>query len=329
LLVPAGTPPGDYDLTLRIYRSRDVEVLPATFQGGSGGELTLGTIRIVRPRVPPSPQALDVAQPFRLDFGPLRLLGANAPDPGPRLPGEAVGVELFWQALEAPDQDYLPRLQLLDSQGAPLAELIEKPVAGTYPTAWWQAGELIRDPHALPLPAAIPPGRYPLALTLVRAADGQALDQIVELGQVEVTGRQHRFQPTAPQHPQIVPFGPAIELSGYDLAETAPAPGATLPVVLHWHALDTPAHNYHTFVHLLDGEGHIVAQHDGPPGDGRLPSLGWLPGEYLVDPHSLYLPPDLPPGEYRLEVGLYEPITWQRPAEGTILDTPILVPGDG
>jgi hypothetical protein len=329
MLVPAGTPPGDYDLTLRVYRSRDVEVLPATFQGGSGGEVTLGTVCIVRPAVPPPPEALDVARPFRVDFGPLRLLGANTRDPGPLLPGEAVGVELFWQARDAPGQDYLPRLQLLDGQGLPVAELQEKPVAGTYPTAWWQAGELVRDPHALPLPAAVPAGRYGLALTLVRAADGQVLDRIVELDQIEVTGREHRFEPPAPHYSQAVPFGPAIELSGYDLDGAGLAPGRSLQVILYWHALDTPDRNYHTFVHLLDGDGNIVAQHDGPPGNGRLPSLGWLPGEYLADPHSLYLPPDLPVGAYRLEVGLYEPVTWQRPAEGAILDTPILVSRDG
>ena len=49
LLVPAGTPPGDYRLTLRVYRREDVAVLPATFEGGSGGEVTLGSVRVVRP----------------------------------------------------------------------------------------------------------------------------------------------------------------------------------------------------------------------------------------------------------------------------------------
>ena len=42
LLVPAGTPPGEYQVTLRVYRSEDMAVLPVTFEGGSGGEVTLG-----------------------------------------------------------------------------------------------------------------------------------------------------------------------------------------------------------------------------------------------------------------------------------------------
>ncbi len=62
LLVPAGTPPGDYQITLRVYRSQDIAVLPATFEGGSGGEVTLGTVRIIRPDPPPPVEALNFTQ---------------------------------------------------------------------------------------------------------------------------------------------------------------------------------------------------------------------------------------------------------------------------
>jgi hypothetical protein len=88
-----------------------------------------------------------------------------------------------------------------------------------------------------------------------------------------------------------------------------------LEVTLHWHALQTPEENYHTFVHLLDANDNIVAQHDGPPGEGKLLALGWLPGEYLIDVHLLKLPFDLPDGDYRLRAGLYDPATGQRPGE--------------
>jgi hypothetical protein len=181
----------------------------------------------------------------------------------------------------------------------------------------------------LPIPAAVTPGSYRLLLSLVRAADRQAVADehgqvAVDLGQVEVQGREHHYEPAKPQHGQVAEFGAAVELAGYDLNDLVRAPGSPLEVTLYWHAVETPDRAYHTFVHLLDAEGHILAQHDGPPGSGgtELPTLGWLPGETLADTHLLVLPPavDLPDGEYRLAVGLYEPITGQRLGEQVILD---------
>jgi 4-amino-4-deoxy-L-arabinose transferase-like glycosyltransferase len=333
LLVPAGTPPGDYRVMLSVYRSGDLQVLPAAFEGGSGGEVELGTVRVERPQVPPPTAALDVQQPLQAEFGSLfRLLGLRRLSGSPLLPGQSVEVELFWQALGAPGEDYEPRLQLLDAGGTVVAELAEKPVAGSYPTAWWKAGELVRDPHTLPIPAAAQPGRYRLALSLVRAADGEPVEvgrgrTSVDLAEVEVQGREHRFRPAAPQVPQQAQLGRSVELVGYDLPEAVLAPGSARPLTLYWHALATPDENYRAFVHLLDADGTTVAQADGVPGQGRLPALGWLPGEYLADPHALQLPFDLPEGGYRLEVGLYEPASGRRLGERVLLDTPLQVEG--
>ena len=96
-------------------------------------------------------------------------------------------------------------------------------------------------------------------------------------------------------------------------------------MTLHWLVLETPDRNYHTFVHLLDASGRIVAQHDGPPGGSPVPTLGWVPGEYLTDSHLLQLPTDRPDGEYRLGVGFYDPLTEQRLGERVILDKPVPV----
>ncbi len=331
LLVPAGTPPGDYQVTLRVYRQPD-SVLPVAFAGGTGGEVVLGAVRVARPATPPPVEALGLHRPLRADLPPLRLLGLSLHGGPAYRTGEAVEVDLFWQALAAPGEDYLPRLQLLDAAGTVYAELAEKPVAGAYPTAWWQAGELVRDPHALFIPAATPAGRYRLALSLVRAADGSSRAP-VELAEIAVQGREHGYEPPAPEHVQAVPFGPAVELVGYDLAGAgltvgspvlAAGPGP-LEVTLYWHARQTPDKNYRVFVHLLDAGGQIVAQHDGAPGDGELPALGWLPGEYLADTHRLALPPALPAGAYHLLVGLYDPVTRQRLGEPVLLDMPVTV----
>ena len=138
-------------------------------------------------------------------------------------------------------------------------------------------------------------------------------------------GREHRYEPTVPDEVQHVVLGPDVRLEGYDLNEAVHAPASIVEVTLHWHALGTPDKNYHTFVHLLDAEGDIVVQHDGPPGEGELPTLGWLPGEYLTDRHRLQLPFVLSDGDYRLSVGLYDPATGLRLGEEVLLDLAIQV----
>ncbi|MGD2205713.1 MAG: glycosyltransferase family 39 protein [Anaerolineae bacterium] len=333
LLVPVGTPPGDYRLTLRVYRSDDVSVLPVTFEGGGGGEVTLGSVRVVRPETPPPVEALPLHSLNPTDVGDrLRLLGYAVHDESVRV-GESVDVDLFWQALADPGEDFLPKLQLVAGDDV-IVEWVEKPVAGTYPTAWWQAGDLVRDPHELPIPATVlsggAEGFFDLELGLIRASDGQLVEfesgeTILKLANVKVVGRRYNYEPPSPKHDQVARLGASVELVGYDLGETAPTPGSSLDVRLHWHALETPDKNYHAFVHLLDAEGNIMAQADGPPGSGEYPTRGWLPGEYVTDPHVLQFPPDLPAGAYRLAVGLYDPATGVRLGERVSLDTPVEV----
>jgi 4-amino-4-deoxy-L-arabinose transferase-like glycosyltransferase len=335
LLVPAGTPPGEYDVTLRVYRSKDLEVLPATFEGGSGGEATLGTVQVTRPESQLPVEALTVDNRLLADFdNRLRLLGFSVDTGAAFRPGEAVKVELFWQALGDPGQDFFPQLQLLDAQGSSVALLTEKPVAGTYPTAWWRSGDLVRDPHALPIPATVPAGSYRLTLGLIRAADGLLVETqdgstAIDLGHIEILDREHLYWPTFPAHFQQAQFGPSVELIGYDMREVVRAPGSPLEVTLHWHALETPDKGYHSFVHLLDEEEEIVVQHDGPPGEGELPTLGWLPSEYFTDTHLLQLPLDLDDGIYRLGVGLYDPATGQRLGERLMLNSPVPLEANG
>jgi hypothetical protein len=101
-------------------------------------------------------------------------------------------------------------------------------------------------------------------------------------------------------------------------------------MTLYWQALK-PVENYTVFVHLLDAAGRVRAQHDSPPLNGRYPTHNWLPHQIVEDKISLPLGPDLPPGEYRIEVGMYELGSGQRLAvssnDGDVLNNAIpLVP---
>ncbi len=108
-----------------------------------------------------------------------------------------------------------------------------------------------------------------------------------------------------------------IELVGYDLppatwqAGTWQA-GDIQPLSLFWRRQAAVAEDYNVFVHLLTGDGQIVAQADSAPAGGTRPTSGWVEGELIVDRHGLLLPDDLPAGEYQLLAGMYLPATGDR-----------------
>jgi hypothetical protein len=93
-------------------------------------------------------------------------------------------------------------------------------------------------------------------------------------------------------------------LVGYDV-ERARGEDA-LDVTLYWFALRDVGIDLKVFVHMLDGDGQVVAQHDGDPVGGFTPTTRWRSGELIADRHRLPLPPGLPEGSYPLEAGMYQ-----------------------
>jgi hypothetical protein len=89
-------------------------------------------------------------------------------------------------------------------------------------------------------------------------------------------------------------------------------PGQTLPAEFVWLPLKRPGADYHLFLQLLTAGGDLVAQHDSSPDGGYAPTSAWSPGKEVLDRHGLSLPADLPPGEYRLIAGLYDPTSGER-----------------
>ena len=123
--------------------------------------------------------------------------------------------------------------------------------------------------------------------------------------------------PQAPDQPLNVPLqnsqtGDEIALLGYSLLNDRLAAGDIAQITLFWQVDRTPARRYKVFLHVLDGANHIVGQRDAEPGGGARPTDGWAPGEVVVDNHGVPIHPATPPGEYRVEAGIYVPQTGQR-----------------
>jgi hypothetical protein len=99
--------------------------------------------------------------------------------------------------------------------------------------------------------------------------------------------------------------GVRIRLLGYSVLTPDAQAGDILQIALFWQADEPVTERYKVFVHVVDGQGQMVGQRDSEPGGGgRLTTL-WEPGEIIVDNYGVLIPPDTPPGEHVVRVGMY------------------------
>lgn len=107
-----------------------------------------------------------------------------------------------------------------------------------------------------------------------------------------------------PARPPTARFEDNVLLLGSSVEQP---PGARrLELTLQWQALARIQGDYTVFTHLLDAQGRLQGQKDAPPLGGTRPTSSWLPGEYLTDTYEIALSPEAEPGEYVLELGLYQ-----------------------
>lgn len=167
-----------------------------------------------------------------------------------------------------------------------------------------------------------PPGRAATAIVLLREDEATlpALQAARPDGAVAWTVADGYNRPYAaayrlpasgspapsPDHPAEVIFGGAARLLGYSLEPAPVRAGNTVRLTLYWQVLAPLDKGYTVFTHLLaKTNGPVWAGHDSQPDGGYYPTTVWQPGEVILDVHPLSVPADAPPGEYRLEVGLY------------------------
>lgn len=77
-----------------------------------------------------------------------------------------------------------------------------------------------------------------------------------------------------------------------------------LNVMLDWRVDGATGAPLAAFVHVYDAAGALTAQEDGPAGGGLAPPELWRPGDGLRDERHIDLS-SLPPGSYRVAVGVY------------------------
>ena len=170
----------------------------------------------------------------------------------------------------------------------------------TLPANAWPINQRVQQRYTIAAPSL--PGHYRLwvgwnATDLLPARCGWLKRTESQCALADLT--------VGPSTAGLANFGGQVMLVDAELDATNPAPGATLPLTLHWRALRTPAENYTVFAQIVGPEGKLYGQVDSWPVHGTRPTGSWRSGEEINDPYQLALAPDAPAGEYQAIVGWY------------------------
>lgn len=130
--------------------------------------------------------------------------------------------------------------------------------------------------------------------------------------QLLLYGPEPETTDTIPFRPSQTTWQEGVSLQDHRFLDSEVPLGQILRLELRWQAEEPPEERYKVFVHLLDGNGQLVAQRDSEPVSGTRPTTGWFPGELISDKHGLWLPTSLPEGDYQLVLGLYHTETGER-----------------
>lgn len=309
LPLPPGLPPLTYELRAFMYDQRDGRRVSVTAETGAAPtsdvvvtRVTTGVLRdYTRQELEQSVDRV-IDQPL----GDLaRLIGATVPTT-PVDPGQTVDLALLWDILRNAPQSTQVRLRLTNSQTGERTDVPLFDQEDPYQPIRWTANQVVRSLHRITVPASLESGTYQVS-ALLRDTARPNFEATTPISLLTVSAPERVFdaQPWATRSGAV--FGNVVELTSYQGPTGPVPPGGRFAVGLQWKALAPMRTSYSVFVHVLDESGRIVAQSDGVPGDKPRATNTWQRGEIITEQRTLALPPNLPPGTYRIVTGLYNP----------------------
>ncbi len=255
---------------------------------------------LVEPETGPLP--LD-ANPV-VDFFPIVAVRRVILPQASAEPGDRLLLALLWQAGPYNLDDISVAFDLLDAAGQNFRVGAALTPSRRFNLPRWQPGDMVLGQYWLNIPADAAPGPAQLQLHLIDIG-APGYDERFPLAQLEIRPTARQFTPPAAiDMPLAANFSGQISLIGADCAADCQAtPGGTVDLTLYWRAESPPERNFTVFTHLLDPADAVQSNADHLP---PKPTQGWVTGEIVADPVTLTIPADLPPGDYRIEVGLYD-----------------------
>ncbi len=337
MMVPRGTPPGNFEIQIEIYDPSSGQVL-APSEAETSGPVTLAVISLERSIAGDGFDPRHITAPTF--GGQLQLLDYD-PQARDCVPGGSLVIDLMWRPIDRLDEGLVLAYRLIDAGGDTIDERELALASQSYPASSWTQDDWVRRRYQLPVSPGVTSGDYRLQIGVKSSSSGGMWKvktgpwriwpegEWMDLVAVRIEGREHLFQPPSIQHILARDLGECIRLMGYDLETRLVSPGDEIHLRLYWRSRCEIGTSYSVFIHLLDEEGAIKAQKDGIPAGREIPTTYWVAGEIIVDEYDIAIPPETAEGDYALITGMYDPQTGNRlpiwDESGTSLGDPVVI----
>ena len=258
--------------------------------------------------------------------GGMQLVGFDLPEGAATDFSKPLPLTLYFQAVAPVPEDYTLFIHLVDGENRMLYQYDGIPYQGRHPPRQWRAGEIFADHYEiLPKPetatalagqitntlATLSLGFYPVLRPQERLpvldANGQPTGDRVLLASVRIMPEESLPPPGEKAAAPGQAGAPRARWQNgiflQDVTVVKQANGAPGELQLRWGAEQNGQRDYTVFVQALDAAGHLLAQVDQQPQQGRAPTSTWLAGEEIVDTLTFSQPLD---GWRQVIVGLYD-----------------------
>jgi hypothetical protein len=314
---------------LTLYRVAPVEEVPAilTEDSSENGEPMAGdfSFQVFLPTIlHRRKEGYERVERVDVRFGPgsgrLKLEGVALANLEPTI-GEAILILTQWRALRDIPHELMLRLELSGPTGDWEEYQFDVGAAHAH-TQRWNAGETFIERRGLVVPLGVPPGDYVLRVRVFPPEGDEWLPEggdPFELGRVRVG----HSVPTA-QEIEALPgrevravFGDTLALAGYVPWGESFTQGNPLLFDLYWQAMTFPTEDCELGIELVNGDGTPLVEQRVPPVVDWFPTSRWQAGAVLKGHHTLPLPTDAPPGDYRIRLTVYDAAGAPLPMDGT------------
>jgi hypothetical protein len=222
--------------------------------------------------------------------------------------GDSLTTTLYWRN-EGQREDDRFFVRLMDLDGYIWAEAVAQARPG-FEEASRQRLSIVESEANLTLPVGMPPGDY-FFKPGFRTAQGELIGyfELPDDTKPLVVALAQTYPPIEviqPAYSTHLAANEDILLFGYDVTPKENSPDPAVWLTLYWQALADVTHDYVILLRLLNDNQEEVAYWLGRPVRSGYPTLEWKANQIVQDPWLLTLPSEVKPGDYHLEVALFD-----------------------